>query len=167
MKYRTYSVTLVIFFLLVAAGFATGYLSTGTQDSPPAPSANSPDLQVIMRLLLSDVDRINEGIYTQSYGLIETAAAGINNHPPLPENTLTMLKETLGNRMEAFAKFDQIVHSRADSLREAAGDEDMGRVLENYRIIQQGCVNCHAAFQDEVRQERLKRRLQKEESDKK
>jgi cytochrome c556 len=59
--------------------------------------------------------------------------------------------------MEAFGTFDHTVHTRADTLRNAAQERDMSRVLENYRIIQQGCVNCHSAFQQEIRYERMKR----------
>ena len=58
--------------------------------------------------------------------------------------------------MAQFGEYDHLVHSRADSIRNAAINRDMGKVLEQYRIVEQGCVNCHAAFQDEIRQARMK-----------
>ncbi|MEX2435941.1 MAG: hypothetical protein WD735_04595 [Balneolaceae bacterium] len=59
--------------------------------------------------------------------------------------------------MEQFGAYDKIVHDKADSLRQAAIDRDMGRVREYYRIIEQGCVSCHASFQKEIRTVRLTR----------
>ena len=103
-----------------------------------------------------DIHTINEGIYTQNYDLIETGAANINDHAPLADESRQLVMETLGDRMSVFGDFDDLVHSRADSIRMAAINRDMGKVLEQYRIVEQGCVNCHAAFQDEI----LKARLQ-------
>jgi len=57
--------------------------------------------------------------------------------------------------MPTFGEYDHIVHSRADSLREAARQRDMNAILKNCRIIQQGCVNCHSAFQEEIRETRI------------
>lgn len=165
MKYKIHTITVLALFIFVIFGFAFNYY-TG-ENNPPSTAAsaetNSPKLHTIMRLLLSDMDRINEGIYTMNFSLIENGAAGINDHPPMAENSLALVKETLGKRMEAFGSYDHTVHSRADSLREAAIRGDMNCVLDNYRIIQQGCVNCHTAFQEEIRQERLKQQFQNRE----
>lgn len=165
MKYKIHTITVLAFFILVIFGLALNYYSD--ENNAPSTSAsvetNSPELHTIMRLLLSDMDRINEGIYTMNFSLIESGASGINNHPPLAEKSLALVKETLGERMEAFGSYDHTVHSRADSLREAAAQRDINRVLENYRIIQQGCVSCHTAFQEEIRYERLQRELEKRE----
>lgn len=128
---------------------------TGFEGMQNRSDQESIDLPTIMRIIASKMDLINEGIYTQNYPLIAEGAAGINDHPPLSDETRTLIKKTLGERMQVFAKFDNIVHSTADSLRIAAQSKDMYQILENYRVIQQGCVNCHAAFQEEIRQERL------------
>lgn len=165
MKYKIHTITIFAFFLLLFFGLAFNHLA-GEEKGPSKDvqvEAGSPELHTIMRLLLSDMDRINEGIYTMNFSLIENGAAGINDHPLMAEKSLAMVKETLGERMEAFGSYDHIVHTRADSLREAAARSDMERVLDNYRIIQQGCVNCHTAFQEEIRYERLQRELQDKE----
>lgn len=165
MKYKIHTITVLVFFILVIFGLAFNYYTDGNNAPSTSASAetNSPELHTIMRLLLSDMDRINEGIYTMNYGLIENGASGINSHPQLAEKSLALVRETLGERMDAFVSYDHTVHSRADSLREAAAQRDMISVLNNYRIIQQGCVSCHTAFQEEIRYERLQRELQKRE----
>lgn len=165
MKYKIHTITIFAFFLLVVFGLAFNHLTDENKGhSKVVPvETESPELHTIMRLLLSDMDRINEGIYTMNYSLIENGAAGINDHPTMAEKSLTLVKEILGERMEIFGSYDHTVHSRADSLREAAAQHDMNRVLDNYRIIQQGCVSCHAAFQEEIRHERLKRQFQNRE----
>lgn len=120
-----------------------------------ASEQESIDLPTIMRLIASKMDLINEGIFTKNYALIAEGAAGINDHPPLSDDTKSLIKETLGERMQAFAKYDNIVHSTADSLRTSAQKKDMHQILDYYRVIQQGCVNCHAAFQEEIREARI------------
>lgn len=150
------------FFLIVILGLTFNHFSDENNEPLKVSSVDEDfsELPTTMRLLLSDMDRINEGIYTMNFSLIEAGAFGINNHPPLSEQTLTLIKETLGERMKVFGSFDHTVHSRADSLREAAAQRDMSLVLDHYYIIQQGCVNCHTAFQEEIRRERLRRESQ-------
>ncbi len=115
----------------------------------------SQELHNIMRLLMLDIHTINEGIYTQNFDLIETGAANINQHAPLSDQSRQLVMDTLGERMAQFGEFDDVVHSYADSIRDAAIEKNMGRVLEQYRIVEQGCVSCHAAFQNEIRQARI------------
>lgn len=115
----------------------------------------SQELHTIMRLLMLDIHTINEGIYTQNFDLIETGAANINQHAPLSDQSRQLVMDTLGERMAQFGEFDDVVHSYADSIRDAAIEKNMGRVLEQYRIVEQGCVSCHAAFQNEIRQARI------------
>ncbi|HMB40422.1 MAG TPA: hypothetical protein VKM37_00490 [Balneolaceae bacterium] len=160
MKYRIHTIIISSFFLMVASGLAINHYSSVQEGASSTEQTETLELPTIMRLLLSDIDRINEGIYTSDFSLIELGASGINEHPALSEESLELVRETLGSRMESFGKFDHIVHTRADTLRNAAQEQSMSRVLENYRIIQQGCVNCHTAFQQEIRNERLRQQHQ-------
>lgn len=162
MKYRIHTVIISSFFLMVVSGLAINHYSSVQEVTNSTDQPETLELQTIMRLLLSDIDRINEGIYTSDFSLIELGASGINEHPALSEESLQLVRETIGSKMEAFGKFDHVVHTRADTLRIAAQEQDMSRVLENYRIIQQGCINCHTAFQQEIRDERLRRQYQNE-----
>ncbi len=134
----------VLLLLFVSVSIFTGLtFDESTQDK-------SLDLPTIMRLIYADIQIINEGIYTENFQLIEQGAAAINEHPPLSDETRSLVKKTLGERMQAFGQYDKLVHDTADSLKEAATEHNMERVLENYQIIQQGCVSCHASFRNEI-----------------
>lgn len=108
------------------------------------------DLKTIMRLIMTDINMINEGIYTQNFQLIEQGASAINQHPPLSDETRTFIQKTLGDQMPAFGGYDKLVHNHADSIKNAAIQHDMNKVLEQYRIVQQGCVNCHTSFRETI-----------------
>lgn len=145
MKYRI----TILLLLLVSGSILTGL----TFDKPK--QDDSLDLPTIMRLIYADMQIINEGIYTENFKLIQQGAAAINEHPPLSDDTRAMIKKALGERMQAFAQYDKLVHDTADSLRLAATNSNMESVLEKYQIIQQGCVSCHASFRKEITQARI------------
>jgi len=139
----------VLLLLFVSVSIFTGLtFDESTQDK-------SMDLPTIMRLIYADIQIINEGIYTENFQLIEQGAAAINEHPPLSDETRSLVKKTLGERMQAFGQYDKLVHDTADSLKEAATEHNMERVLEKYQIIQQGCVSCHTSFRNEITRARL------------
>jgi cytochrome c556 len=77
--------------------------------------------------------------------------------PSLSDESRSLVQDTLGDRMKHFAGFDQLVHGYADSIKQSAVENDISSVLEHYQIVQQGCVNCHTAFQEEIREARLSR----------
>jgi len=146
MKYRIFIIIIFTISALLMAG-----LTLGNKQQSEEPM----ELHLIMRLIMMHVHTIDEGIYLQNFRLVEEGAADINDHPPLSENSRALVQKTLGDEMPAFGEFDQIVHSRADSIRIAAERHDMEGILKHYRIMQQGCVNCHAAFQNEIREARM------------
>ncbi len=127
----------------------SGSILTGLTFEEPKQD-ESLDLQTIMRLIYTDMQIINEGIYTENFNLIEQGAAAINEHPPLSDETRALVKKTLGERMPAFGQYDKLVHDTADSLKVAAAERNMESVLDKYQIIQQGCVSCHASFRNEI-----------------
>src|SRR5690625_7794036 len=79
------------------------------------------------------------------------------DHPTLADESMNLLRETLEGRMALFEELDHFVHIRADSIREAAANQNMSKVLEQYQIVTQACVSCHAAFQDEIRRAKIGR----------
>lgn len=147
MKNRTIIILILTVSVILMAGLT---LKNNISDD------NSLELHTIMRLLMLDIHTINEGIYTHNFDLIETGSEAINSHSPLSDESRSMVKNKLGDRMPAFGAFDNRVHAYADSIRDAALNQDMERVLQHYRIMEKGCVDCHTAFQSEIRLERLK-----------
>lgn len=116
------------------------------QQSKPDPMS----LIVIMDMMLSNMQKVDAGIYNENYGLIEESAGRIADHPPIRKKDLQLIKETLGNQMKTFAKFDNKVHHHADSMRMAAHQKDMDEILRHYSIVQSGCVSCHAHFRSRI-----------------
>lgn len=104
----------------------------------------------MMQLLLSDIQQVDQGIYIVDYKLIEERAAAIADHPKMTEEDKQLLKKTLGKELKQFVNFDMTVHHQADSMRAAAMEEDMKNILHHYRIVQQGCVDCHSNYRDKI-----------------
>lgn len=104
----------------------------------------------MMRLLLNDMYTIDEGIYTENFAMIEKGGKSIADHPVMTEEDKKLVKTTLGEDMKKFVKFDMIVHHHADSIAAAARDKKMNEVLRHYRIVQQGCVDCHNGFRTKI-----------------
>lgn len=150
MNYRITLGSITLFVVLIFMGLSSFEPNEYVKAEP-----DSQELHTIMRLLMQDIHTINEGVYTQNFDLIETGAAKINGHAELADESRSLVMDTLGDRMPQFGEYDNLVHSYADSIRDAAIRKDMGQVLEQYRIVEQGCVNCHAAFQDEIKSARI------------
>lgn len=72
MKYRIHTLIVLLFFILVFFGLAFNHF-TEDNDMKQAEitvETGSPELHTIMRLLLSDMDRISEGIYAMDFRVI-------------------------------------------------------------------------------------------------
>lgn len=104
----------------------------------------------MMRLLLSDMYTIDEGIYTENFEMIEKGGTAVSDHPVMTEDDKKLVKSALGEDMKKFVNFDMIVHHHADSIAAAARNEKMSEVLRHYRIVQQGCVDCHTGFRTQI-----------------
>lgn len=104
----------------------------------------------MMRLLLADMQKIDQGIFTEDYAIIADGAGSIANHPGMTPQDKKLIKKTLGKEMQKFVSLDMTVHHHADSIKAAAQQQNMSEVLRHYRIVQQGCVDCHANFRKPI-----------------
>lgn len=104
----------------------------------------------MMQKLLVDMQKVNYGIYIENYQSIEEGAAGIADHPEMTAEDKQLVKKTLGEAIKQFVDFDMTVHHHADSMRMAATEENMQAILQHYKIVQQGCVDCHSHFRDRI-----------------
>jgi cytochrome c556 len=104
----------------------------------------------MMRMLLNNMHIVNEGIYTENFAMINEGGQKIANHPVMTQKEKELVKTTLGEQMKQFVAFDMTVHHHADSLADAARRQNMEAVLEHYRIVQQGCVDCHTSFRTTI-----------------
>ncbi len=109
----------------------------------------------MMQQLLTDMQQVDRGIYTENFGLIEQGAAKISDHPTMTSEDKKLVKKTLGAEMKQFVEYDMVVHHHADSMRIAAIQEEMKEVLRHYRIVQQGCVDCHTNYREPISSARV------------
>ena len=123
------------------------------QEKPNQPETMS--LVPMMQQLLDDIQRVDRGIYTEDFAMIEEGAGNISDHPTMTTEDKKLVKKTLGPEMKQFVEFDMVVHHHADSMRIAAIEENMQRVLKHYRITQQGCVDCHSNYREPISTARL------------
>jgi len=143
--------------LVVVLGFSISIMGWTwySQEKPSQPETMP--LVPMMQQLLLDVQQVDRGIYTENFAMIEEGAAKISDHPTMTSEDKRLVKQTLGKEMKQFVKFDMVVHHHADSMRMAAVEQNMKKVLEHYRITQQGCVDCHSNYREPISTARSKK----------
>lgn len=142
MKYRKRIFAIITIFTIVFVILAAFQQQKQQPETMP--------LVPMMRLLLADMQMVDEGIYTEDYAMIAGNAENIADHPTMTEEDKKLVKTTLGEEMKQFVAFDMTVHHHADSMRMAAEQEKMEEILRHYKIVQQGCVDCHVNYRDPI-----------------
>ncbi|MCW9707306.1 hypothetical protein [Fodinibius salsisoli] len=145
-----------LFFATLLVGFVSVIMGWVLHPREESPQPETMPLVPMMQQLLTDMHQVDIGIYTEDFELIEEGAGNISDHPTMTEKDKKLVKTTLGAEMEQFVEYDMIVHHHADSMRLAALQENMQEVLHHYRIVQQGCVNCHSNYRETISSARLK-----------
>src|SRR5690625_5240791 len=153
MKYNLKSKLSTLILLVALTGMKFTYLADtqGGQHAVDHDHGDPLELHTVMRLLMQNLHTINEGIFNQDFDIIEAGAASIYDHPSLADESMNLLEETLGGRMAQFEELDHFVHLRADSIREAAANQHMSKLHEQYPVGSQACVSSHAPLPDEIR----------------
>ncbi|MCP3677441.1 MAG: hypothetical protein GY721_07610, partial [Deltaproteobacteria bacterium] len=107
-------------------------------------------LRGIMIELEARMEAIVRAISSGDLEAVDSNARRIADHekPPLEERQriLGFLKE----EANSFKEIDYAVHLSATKLAEAAGNNDYEGVVDNYRDVLHGCVNCHAGFRPRI-----------------
>ena len=158
MKNNMYHWKFTVPVLFLVATILLGWAITGEHsDNQQRKSSAQPEtmpLVPMMQQLLTDIQQVDRGIYTEDFQLIAEASARISDHPTMTSEDKKLIKKTLGNEMKQFVAFDMMVHHHADSMRMAALQQKMQQVLRHYRIVQQGCVGCHSNYRKEISEAR-------------
>lgn len=127
-----------------AAAAAPAAPATGTRAALPA-------LFSIMVGLQGDLDRISHSLWTESYDSIAAAAERAANHPGVTPEEASLIAGVLGPDMARFQGLDQKVHDLSVQLAEQARARDLDAVLETDGRLRAGCVECHTAFRERLR----------------
>lgn len=146
-----------ILIFTILAGFSLSVM--GWSWYPPEKTKQPETLPLVpmMQQLLDDIQQVDQGIYTEDFAVIEEGAGNISDHPTMSLEDKKLVKQTLGEEMKQFVEYDMIVHHHADSMRMAAVEQNMQKVLQHYRITQQGCVDCHANYRESISSARLEK----------
>lgn len=129
----------------VAAPGVSDPVSAGTR-------AALPRLFSIMVGLQGDMERISRGIWTESYDSIAVAARAVADHPMMGAEGIAKIQSVLGDDMARFKGMDTNVHDLAVEVEELAGAGDLDAVVNAEARLRQGCVECHTAFRDRLRE---------------
>jgi mono/diheme cytochrome c family protein len=128
-------------------------LGTGVAGAQPAPhDASAADLKIIMRQLGRDMDALNAALWVRDFGALAIAATAIAEHPHVSPQEKARVQAALGADFAAFGAADRRVHDAAMRTAGAAANEDTARVLSELGSLQVGCVACHDAFRDRLRE---------------
>lgn len=142
--------------LLAAAALAgtAGFLAAKQMDVRDAQPAQAPTrpIRSIMVGLAQDAGRINDGLWHEDFEMIRLGARGVADHPKLAPDERALVSEALGEEFAVFVAFDTAVHEAADAMADAASTQDVSRILDLYRQVQNGCLGCHTAYRTQVRQ---------------
>lgn len=130
------------------SGPSPGQRDEAANDTRPPPPGS---LLEIMIDLERHMNGIAHGIWWNDYDAIAAAATSIADHPQIPVADRTIVAETLGPEMGAFASLDREVHDAAVRARTAADMEDPSGVLDAWQAIQTRCVDCHLRFRDRLK----------------
>jgi cytochrome c556 len=154
MKNKMYHWKFTVPVLFLAAILLIGWAITGEKsDNQQQQRSTQPEtmpLVPMMQQLLTDIQQVDRGIYTENFQLIGEASGRISDHPKMIQEDKKIIKKTLGKEMKKFVSFDMRVHHHADSMRMAALQKEMQEVLRHYRIVQKGCVDCHSNYRKEI-----------------
>lgn len=110
-----------------------------------------PRLFSVMVGLQGDMERVSRGIWTESYDTIAVAARAVADHPTIGAEGIAKVQGVLDEDMARFKGMDVTVHDLAVEVEEHAAAGDLEAVLDAEARLRQGCVECHTAFRQRLR----------------
>ena len=115
-----------------------------------ATTAEPVSLMEIMRGLRADLIAVSDGLLTDDFDKVESAASAIADHPRIPPEQVRIVAAELQEQMAKFKQFDTLVHENAVAMAAAARAMDRDRAVEGYRRVFEACVGCHSAYRQRV-----------------
>jgi hypothetical protein len=108
-------------------------------------------LRLIMQGLSSDMARLAEGLWVGDRATVASAASRVAEHPRVTPEQMGVIQSLLGTEFSLFVGHDGRVHDAALALsRDAGANAPLEELLRGFVEVQQGCIGCHAAFQERV-----------------
>jgi cytochrome c556 len=108
-------------------------------------------LREIMFGLADDMAAIVRAITLEDYETVRIRALRIAEHERPPFDERMRILKFLNDDAAGFKAADGVVHSSAKKLSDAAAKKDYYEVVENFRDVLNGCVDCHTKYKSKVR----------------
>ncbi len=108
-------------------------------------------LQAIMKEMGRAMQVITDGIAREDWALIAAAAPRISAHDQPPQDEKIRIITFMGPGMGQFKAFDTETGEAALSLEQAARRADAQQVIDSFRQVQTGCMNCHQQFRSKIK----------------
>ena len=112
--------------------------------------AAADELKEIMQGLREDTNAIADGLLTENFEKVVTAANSIANHAQIPPEQVQLVAAELGSEMPTFKQMDILVPDLSVAIATAAKGEDRERAIADYHRMLDGCFNCHAAYRTRI-----------------
>lgn len=130
-----------------AAAVVAGLLFGG-----PAVAEPPKDFKEAMQSLDQDFRALTSAVMREEWEAMVAAADDIAHHPRPPLAFRKRVMAILGAEAAGFKAVDADVHQGSARLLEAAKRRDLDGVMRQYHRVAQGCVDCHNAHRETVRQ---------------
>ncbi|MCK4711051.1 MAG: cytochrome c [Gammaproteobacteria bacterium] len=101
-----------------------------------------------MRDMGENMQSITDAISREEWKLVQSNAVLIADHPQPPFGEKLRILSFVGTDISRFKKFDGITHDAANSLGDAATQENGSAVIQAFSKLQSSCLDCHQTFRD-------------------
>ncbi|MDG4868591.1 cytochrome c [Guyparkeria sp. 1SP6A2] len=105
----------------------------------------------IMEELGEHMVGITEGITHEDWIRVAEHAQAIADHPRPPMTERVRIMAFAGTDVAKFKEFDGEVHDAAARLADEAAGGDGSAIIASFGRLQNGCLDCHAAFRTTYR----------------
>ena len=95
---------------------------------------------------------ITEGITHEDWIRVADHAQAIADHPRPPMTERVRIMAFAGTDVAKFKEFDNEVHDAAARLADEAAGGDGSAIIASFGRLQNGCLDCHAAFRTSYRE---------------
>lgn len=124
----------------LAAGLALTTLAEAGDSAKPLA------LKGIMQDLGRHMQTVTGGISREDWALVEKTAPLIADHPQPPLMEKTRIIGFVGTNMGKFKGHDKKTHEAAQTMGQAARNQDGQAVIAAFQTLQTSCYDCHREF---------------------
>lgn len=131
--------------IFITMFIVTGQVYAEATSSDPQPPKT---LLEAMQALGHEMQNITTGISSENWSQVEKSALHIADHPRPSMTERMRIMSFLGSDKSTFKSFDKKTHATARIIAKAAADHDGAKVISEFAVLQQSCLDCHQSFRE-------------------